>query len=117
MNFTMKVACMWCGRPAQVEVHHRVWYQLPPGWFLFVRANNDSFEELRACSTSCIDASNKAQAIKEEFRQACEEEFGNTRRNDQDPERTAREAADCRFVHKYGADWRNLITPPGEAQK
>ncbi len=112
----MKVQCMWCGLAAYAAVQHRVWYQLPPGWFIFVQPGNDSFQELRACSTACIEARDRATAMKDEFRLLYEEEFGNTRRNDQEPERTAREAADRRFVQKYGADWWKLVTPPVEAQ-
>lgn len=115
LSMKMKVQCVWCGRPAHAVVQHRVWYQLPAGWFMFVQPSNDSFQELHACSIPCIDARDRAISMKEEFRVVYEEEFGNTRRNDQEPERTAQEAANRRFTQKYGLDWRKLVTPPGEA--
>lgn len=103
--------CEGCG-VSDSSTDHRGWSMLPPGWF--GTSGMYEGENRYACSTECVDRCVEHERRNEEFRTFRDEEYGNTRRNDEDAEATARTRAERRMVRAYGKDWRDGLPAPGK---
>jgi hypothetical protein len=103
--------CRWCKRPMPpLETNPpEHWYQLPPGWF----QQDGYYDEgpSYACSVACAEACTVADDLEKEFADLQHDAYGQTRRNDEHPHRTALYEAEKRMKAKHGTEWDKKTWP------
>lgn len=119
--------CAGCGKKEQPPEHvmrintadekldWRLWL-LPEGWlfgFPFDDRHAPSDETVFACSPGCADRLARRASLSEEFKTIEREEYKNTTRRDDTPERTARSNANERMRKTYGEEWTAVAAEMG----
>lgn len=104
--------CCQCGKEGEFSVMNTTWYQLPEGWWER-QGHYDCDAPEQVCSRTCVVARETFEARIREYEERVREEYGNTRRNDDHPDRTAKDKAYAQMVKKYGSNWRDEFKPTG----
>lgn len=106
------VACWWCGVKAEAIEPVPGWSAPPLDW---LRGWIDSDNDALMCGVSCATAYEAGEALLRQQKALYDEEYGNTARKDENPDRTARARAAARMVRMHGKDWE-LSTRPARTR-